>query len=593
MKSKNNLNNIWSGLVIEELIRNKIDCFCVSPGSRSTPLIAEAAYNKKAKKVVFYDERGSSYFALGFAQANLKPAVIIVTSGTAVANLFPAIIEAFQSKIPMIVLTADRPPELQETGANQTINQDNIFGKYVKWFFNMPCPDYNIKPSFVLSNIDYAVNQSLTEPMGPVHLNFMFREPLEPSINKKDNKIKNYLQEINSWTKKPVPYCNFIKAIKKSEASPADFIMETISKNNKGLISVGRLYDDSARKAILKLLKVLKWPVYADISSGLRLRKEIGTNIIKHLDTGLLSPDFCKTIKPETVIHFGERITSKRFFEFFSSNKPEAFINIKNENTRYNPGHLAFRVIETEIPDFCNGLTKKIKKIKQKQDFKNLYLKKAADSQKIISRNLKKDNRLSEVFISRFLSQNIPEDFCLFLSNSMPVRDMELYADAADLNIKIGTNRGASGIDGIIASAAGFAAGNCKPCVALIGDIAFIHDISSLSFIRNNANALVIILVNNDGGGIFNFLPISLFSEIFKKYFVIPHGLNFKGVAESFKIRYSLASNRSDFKKMFETAKLLAENENKSSIIEALTDGEHDFKLRRKIKYEIIEMLER
>src|SRR5450830_603279 len=181
MSQKNyRLNDLWGRLIIEELVRNGIDYFCISPGSRSTPLTAAAARNKKAKKIICFDERGSAFHALGYAQAKGQPAVVIVTSGTAVANLFPAVVEAHQNNIPMIVLTADRPPELMDVGANQTINQTNIFGIYAKWHFGFPCPDTNISPKMLLTAIDYAVYLSTSSPEGPVHINCMFREPLEP-----------------------------------------------------------------------------------------------------------------------------------------------------------------------------------------------------------------------------------------------------------------------------------------------------------------------------------------------------------------------------------------------------------------------------
>lgn len=591
MIKNNNLNQIWSGLAVEELLRHEIDFFCISPGSRSTPLASAAAFNRRAQKIIAYDERGSGFYALGYGQALQKPAVIIVTSGTAVSNLFPSVVEAFLSKIPMIILTADRPPELQDTGANQTINQDNIFGRYVKWFFNMPCPDYAINPSFVLSNIDNAVKSSMSEPKGPVHLNFMFREPLAPLPHKQGDICKKYILEANSWAGKSAPYCSYTKTEKNCRHYPDDIILKTISGNNRGLISVGKLSSDSDRESLLKLIRILKWPVYADITSGLRLNKSAGTNIIKHFDTAILEPDFCLYAKPEAVIHFGNRITSKRFFEFFKLYSPEIFANVKNDNVRYNPEHLPVVTVESEINIFCDYLAGRIKDLKQKEDFKDFYEKKAEEAQRIIDINLGEDTELSEVFISRFLSRNLPDDSCLFLSNSMPVRDFELYAESTDLNIKVGSNRGASGIDGIIASSAGFAAGNRKICTLVIGDIAFIHDINSLSLIKKSGFPVIIILINNNGGGIFNFLPVSECSEIFKEYFIAPHNYRFSGAAENFKIKHNYAFTRDDFIKLFEDAGSNAQNEKESCIIEAVTNDEHDYRLRKKIKREIISIL--
>lgn len=456
----------------------------------------------------------------------------------------------------------------------------------------MPCPDYAIKPAFVLSNIDNAIKLSISEPKGPVHLNFMFREPLEPDNEIKSGINNNYISEIASWIGKNTPYCNFTRTEKKCANFPFEIILKAISDGNKGLISVGRLSADKDRESLLKLFSILKWPVYADIISGLRLMGSVGTNIIKHFDMNILSSDFCINAKPDIVLHFGERITSKRFFEFLKSYKPEIFVNIKNDAMRYNPEHISSLTIETDIDDFCDALADKVKNLKQKQDFKDLYVKKACRAQKIIDDNIEEHKELSEVFIARFLSRNLIKNSCLFLSNSMPVRDFELYADNIDLNIDVGSNRGASGIDGIIASAAGFAEGNKKICTLVIGDIAFIHDINSLSLLKKNVFPVIIILVNNNGGGIFNFLPISAYDEIFNEYFITPHGYRFSGIAEDFKIKHAFAYDIKDFGQLFENAKSSAQKKGESFIIEAITNGENDFKLRRKIKQEIIEMLE-
>ncbi|NIR47646.1 2-succinyl-5-enolpyruvyl-6-hydroxy-3-cyclohexene-1-carboxylic-acid synthase, partial [candidate division KSB1 bacterium] len=175
-----NINALWGDLIVEELLRNDIDFFCISPGSRSTPLTVAVARKPRAKKQIMYDERSAAFFALGYVRATEKPAVLICTSGTAAANYYPAIIEAAMDYLPMIILSADRPPELRDTAANQTIRQPNLYSDYVKWKFDMPCPDLNIPPAMVLTTVDQLVYQSMRAPGGPVHLNCMFREPLAP-----------------------------------------------------------------------------------------------------------------------------------------------------------------------------------------------------------------------------------------------------------------------------------------------------------------------------------------------------------------------------------------------------------------------------
>nr|MBA3389279.1 2-succinyl-5-enolpyruvyl-6-hydroxy-3-cyclohexene-1-carboxylic-acid synthase [Rubrobacter sp.] len=177
-------NRLWAGLIVEELVRSGIDFFCVAPGSRSTPLVAALAENPKARSLVHFDERGTAFAALGYARATGRPAVWITTSGTAVANGLPAVVEASVDGVPMILLTADRPPELRQTGANQTVDQPDIFGDFVRWRFDLPAPDLSVDPAMVLTTVDQAAYRAVRAPRGPVHLNLMFREPFLPDAEK-------------------------------------------------------------------------------------------------------------------------------------------------------------------------------------------------------------------------------------------------------------------------------------------------------------------------------------------------------------------------------------------------------------------------
>src|SRR6185369_4205159 len=203
-------NHLWSALIVEELVRSGVEYFCIAPGSRSAPLTVAVARHPKAKHFVHYDERALAFHALGYASAAKKPVVLICTSGTAGANFFPAIIEASKKKVPLIVLTADRPPELRQTGAVQTIDQTHLFGRYAKFFFQMPCPTVQIKPEVVLTTVDQAVYQAVRNPSGVAHLNCMFRDPLAPV--KTGENFNAYLKSIASWNKNRKPYTQYVTA---------------------------------------------------------------------------------------------------------------------------------------------------------------------------------------------------------------------------------------------------------------------------------------------------------------------------------------------------------------------------------------------
>ncbi|MHB1275248.1 MAG: 2-succinyl-5-enolpyruvyl-6-hydroxy-3-cyclohexene-1-carboxylic-acid synthase [Candidatus Humimicrobiaceae bacterium] len=588
-----NFNELWGKLIIEELIRNNVDYFCISPGSRSAPLVCAAARNKKAQKIICLDERGSAFHALGYAQATNKPAAVIVTSGTAVANLFPAIVEAHQNSVPMVVLTADRPPELLDTGANQTINQAEIFGRYVKWFFGFPCPDKTIHPKMILTAIDYAVYLSTNSPEGPVHINCMFREPLEPDEYIDENQYKTEdLFNLSKWSRSKNPYTFYVNSkITCGDPEIIKQISEIIQKEKKGLISIGPLKTSEEKKEVLELVKKINWPVYADITSCLRLNDEINTNIIKHFDQDILSLEFNKKASPDTVIHFGGKITSKRFHQFLNQNHPENYIIIKDNPIRYDPVHLITMHVESDIVCFCRDISRMIKTKKQ-TDFKHFYDIRAKKAQEIIEKYINDQADVDEVFVSRCISEEIPDKSCLFLSNSMPIRDLELYGQSSSREIIIGSNRGASGIDGIISSAIGFTNGFVKICTLLIGDIAFMHDLNSLATISSLKKPLIIVVINNNGGGIFHFLPIVKIKDIFEEYFATPHNLNFEGAAKSFKINYFSVSTNKEFRKIYKDALKLAGEKETSSIIEVFTDRESNLKLRKEIKDKIIKVFE-
>ncbi|MDF5732085.1 MAG: 2-succinyl-5-enolpyruvyl-6-hydroxy-3-cyclohexene-1-carboxylic-acid synthase, partial [Rhizonema sp. PD38] len=275
-----NINSLWGSLIVEELIRNGVDYFVISPGSRSTPLTAAVARNSQARKVVCFDERGAAFHAIGYARATRNPVVLISTSGTAAANYYPAVIEAFTDGVPMMVLSGDRPPELRQTGANQTIQQFNLYGHYVKWQFELPCPDEKISPQMVLTTIDQAVYQTRKLPSGPVHLNCTFREPLAPT-NAYIPEI--YLASLTRWQEKQKPYTQYTPSQVLPNEVSINQLAEIISQTKWGVLAVGQLKSHADIQAVSELAKKLQWPVFTDIQSGMRWESSL-TNIIHYFD---------------------------------------------------------------------------------------------------------------------------------------------------------------------------------------------------------------------------------------------------------------------------------------------------------------------
>jgi 2-succinyl-5-enolpyruvyl-6-hydroxy-3-cyclohexene-1-carboxylate synthase len=567
-----NINHLWGTLIIEELSRLGADYFCVASGSRSSPLVIALAQNKKTKSIVHFDERGLAFHAMGYSAGAQKPAVLICTSGTAAANFFPAVIEASKKKLPLIVITADRPPELRQTGAVQSIDQVGLFGKYVQWATDMPCPDTKINPQFVLTTIDQAWYQAVRNH-GVVHLNCMFRQPL--SLIKTSEDLKFYTKPLNHWTQSQRPYTDYVTGLESVALPVSKKIALRLNAIKNGLIVVGKLASTDEANLVLHLAKKLGWPIFADVSSGLRLGQS-HPNLIHYFDPLLLSDKISNKLSFDGVLHLGGRMTSQRYYDFIQKQSPAEYIMVLNHALRNDPNHQVSLRIEASVTNFIQTVGGLLKPSKSSIALK--FLSKAnQNADMTIEKLLAEDEGVSEPRIARLVSQLIPESQGLFLSNSMPIRDMGNYADFKGRVVSVNGNRGASGIDGLIASAAGYARGLGVPVTLMIGDLAALHDLNSLSILRDLPIPLIIVLLNNGGGGIFSFLPIADFKEGFEKFWGTPHSFTLAAAASMFELNYSQPMDANHFKKVYAQA-LKAQT---STIIEVITNREENLKVHR------------
>ncbi len=570
-----NINALWGSLIAEELVRCGVTYFCIAPGSRSSPLTAAIATNQGAKTFVHFDERGLAFHALGFVSATGKPAALVCTSGTAVANFLPAVIEASKKKLPLIVLTADRPPELQKSGTDQTIEQAGIFGKFVKWQFDIPCPSEEIKPEFVLTTMDQAVFQSQSQTPGAVHLNCMFREPLAPVGEDKD--FSKYCRGIDAWIAKSLPYTTYVKP-KTTIDSISPEILKALKEINNGLIVVGKLSSLEAQEQALRLAAKLGWPVFPDITSGLRLGAAKESNVIAHYAQVLSSDKLVSNLKIDGVLHLGGRMTSKHYYQFIENQKPTHYISVLAHPLRNDPLHAVTLRVQSPVADFCKHIIGKIEP--RKPGAQLIRLKKLNE---IARTNIKEfidtSTQLSEIAVARLISRYIGKGSGLFLASSMPIRDMDMFATSLGNSVIIGSNRGASGIDGTIATAVGFAKGLNKPVTLVIGDLAALHDLNSLAMLGSLKTSFTVIIINNNGGGIFNFLPVAKRKDIFEKYFSTPHNLSFESVAKMFGVKYALAT-LDNFVNIYKNV----QNTKEISIIEVKTDRDTNYLDHEKLK---------
>jgi 2-succinyl-5-enolpyruvyl-6-hydroxy-3-cyclohexene-1-carboxylate synthase len=529
--------------MIEELVRNGVDYFVISPGSRSTPLTVAVAQHAQAQKIVCLDERGAAFHALGYARATGNPAVLICTSGSAAANYLPAVIEAAISHLPLIILSADRPPELRQTGANQTIHQVNLYGDYPVWQFDLPCPTIEIKPQVVLTTIDLAVSKSRQAPGGVVHLNCMFREP----FGDHDVPIK-IPESLSKWHDDRSLYTRYANKITIPSPDEIQLLIETIDSTSKGILVVGQLTSPAEIQSVIELAARLNWAVFADIQSGLRLRTDF-PNLIHYFDRLLLTDVSKELEQVDTMLQIGTRIVSSRWLKWVEQYPPQHYIVVVNDGDRHDPSHLVSLRIEADLTCFCQQLCLRLSNFSESAWVQKL--RSTSDRIGDIVSKFLNTAILTEPLIARTISTLIPDRQGLWVANSMPIRDLDMYGigawgdgetgrlgDGETDNIRIGANRGTSGIEGGIAAATGFAVGLQAPVTVMIGDLSSLHDLNSFALLAHNAQPVIVVIINNDGGGIFSFLPIAQSTDIFDSYFGTPHGVKFSHAAAMFGIDY-------------------------------------------------------
>lgn len=586
IKEAPNMNWLWGELLIEELVRNKVCCFGIAPGSRSSPLASAVARHAGVRRVVHYDERGLAFFAMGYASAHGEPAALICSSGTAVANFFPAVIEASKKKLPLILLTADRPPELQFTGALQTIDQVKLFGDYVRWHTVIPTPGREIKPEVLLTTIDQAVFRSKDPMAGPVHLNCMFREPLDASVE--PFQASEYLSSIGGWLKSHEVYTKYMVGESGRDFSGIKGLVSAFKDTEQGIIVAGKLGGGGDREAVLQLGEKLDWPIFADIASGLRTVDH--GHIIHYYDQVLLSKRFERKYKVDTVLHVGGRMTGKRIYRYLENQKPKRYIMVLNHSLRSDPGHQVTHRVKARVRDFINSILPVVSPHEGK-GYLDFLRKASARISGILDEELGRIELVNEIGVAREISKWLPGDYGLFLSNSMPVREMDMYAFEGGGPQVIGGNRGASGIDGILASACGFGYGLGQGVTLLIGDLAALHDLNSLGLVKSLGKPIIIVVINNNGGGIFSFLPIARnpgAEDIFDRYFGTPHDLEFPGAARMFGLEYESPHTMKDFREVFKAAL----NSGKSYIIEVRTSRRENLNLHERLQEKIKTALE-
>lgn len=491
--------------IIDQLVQQGVRHFCLAPGSRSTPLVSALLDHKKAKAHIHFDERGLGFFALGIAKSMQKPVAVIVTAGTAVGNLLPAVMEAFYSYTPLILLTADRPHELRDSSANQTCDQVRIFNSFVRWQTDLPV---ELDEKFFRSIVAQGVFAAKKNPPGPVHFNCPFRDPL------------------------------YKPDLKLSEGQPIHFAFPRLAidsyqiQKSRGVIVVGRLPRFNDIHPILALAKRLKWPVLADILSNARCHPT--REQVRYFD-------YMEKPIPDFVLHFGERMTSKKLLLWLKEIKTE-YIHVSPFPELQDPERILTGRVQAGIEEFCKSF---------QAGFDPNWLQ----NWEGFDLEFKDVPFFTEVHAMRKIGECLPKDYGVFLGNGMPIRDADHFLFPKRPRAFF-SNRGLSGIDGNIATIAGLA--EEMPILGFIGDQATLYDLNSLPLLKKTKYPVLLIVSNNFGGGMFHHLPI-LSSPHFEKYWAFAHDLRFEKAAELFDIPYAGFERLEDFW-------------NQTAILELITD---------------------
>lgn len=534
----------WCIYLIKYFLSIGIDHFFIASGGRSLFLLSALAHEKCAKIYWGIDERSLGFMGLGFAKKNKRPCIVITTSGTAVANLYPSIVEAYYSETPLILLTADVPSSLRNRGNNQTIDQNQIFSKHVKNSidFPVPCENFSLKESLFL--INKIINISLTRPFGPIHINIQFPDPALFDFKKKDL-IFNY-QDIPDIS------------VKKEESDiDKDIFM------GPGLLVVGEMAKNSCQEKIIDLAEKINWPIYADISSNMRFYKH--HLIWHHFELSLKNFNFFPK-KIEKIVFLGQRIISKDLWQLIEKNNNLNCYRISESSNIIDPIYRVKHIL-------VNNLAKALDKIPYLKNGIGLD-KEIHDKVSIISQEFLSHPKNNEAFYCNFIF-NMEEIFDVFISSSMPIRDINYFACKNNFKGEILVNRGASGIDGIISTACGAFLDNDRPGVLIIGDLAFLHDTNGLMLIKKLSKPMLIILINNNGGGIFQFMSVKNHKSIFDPYVLSPHSTSIEYLCMAHDIKHVKVLDHLEFD---DTIKNFFAKKN-HLVIEVIIDREENFRL--------------
>ncbi len=542
-----NLNTLWASILVETLAHLGLTTAVICPGSRSAPLTVAFAQHDQIEAIPILDERSAAFFALGLARRSHLPVVLVCSSGTAGANFYPAVIEARESRVPLLVLTADRPPELRDCNAGQAIDQQKLFGGYVNAFAELALPDLALL-TYLRQKMMQAWQQTLYPLPGVVHLNLPWREPLAP--------IGQPAIELLESTF-PLDFFAHVSPLTESvwRRDPISGRRDEIDGSTGGILHLAHRVlliagpaqpanSEGYCRAIAALSATWGMPVLAEGLSPVRNYASLNPGLISTYDAILRNPAWAEKLAPEVVIRVGEMPTSKVLRQWLEVTQPRQWV-IDASDRSLDPLHGKTIHLPIDLDTFIamtapgDGIPAERDAMKsaslQRGAYRQWWLAAETKTRGAIDQTLAGEPSLIESKAAWLLSQHLPTGTPLFIASSMPVRDVEWFWRPGDRQIQPYFNRGANGIDGTLSTALGMAHRQSSS-VLLTGDLSLLHDTNGLLNRDRFVGHLTIVLINNNGGGIFGMLPIAQFDPPFEDYFATPQHINFAHLCQTYSV---------------------------------------------------------
>jgi 2-succinyl-5-enolpyruvyl-6-hydroxy-3-cyclohexene-1-carboxylate synthase len=530
-----NANTALASAFAEELARGGLRLAVVSPGSRSTPLALALWRQPEIEAKVIVDERSAGFFALGAAQVSREPVALLCTSGTALVNYHPAVVEADESGIPLLVLSADRPPELRGIGAGQTIDQIKSFGSSVRWFCEVgthAADDSGLLHYRSVACRALATAHGETRP-GPVHLNLPWREPLAPVPVDGAVTATDPLA-LKGRDGRP------LTAVTRIDLEPSAFLLDEVAGHIgnaiAGVIVAGRQLDPELREPLAHLARVSGFPILADPTSQVRCGPHDRSHVVAAYDLLLREEHFARSVVPDLILRFGEMPTSKPLRAWIAASGADEIV-VDPYGGWNEPTNRAAAILRADPTELAQGWAARLEGLEgRERPLPDRWLEAETAAQTALDEALSGGGEIIEPALHRALGQAHRDGDLVYTSSSMPIRDQEAFLPASSTEVSFLSNRGANGIDGLVSSGIGAAQASGRPTTIVTGDLGFLHDIGGLAALRDVSTPVRIVVIDNDGGGIFHFLPqeSALDADEFEALLGTPRGVDVAKAAALF-----------------------------------------------------------